>query len=164
MRLTRFAPILFIAALLSGCGFQLRGVIEIPPELSPIYIQASPASRVGRALQAALRGGSVEVTSSPREAATLIRILEEIQDERVNAVNNQGKMLAKDLLYQVSFDAIQADGGQLAQRQTIKLSREHVNPPDQQVIGKAEEAELIRRDMAEDMADRILRRLKAQLL
>ncbi len=163
MRLARFVPILFIAALLSGCGFQLRGVTEIPPELSPIYVQTSAASRVGRALQVALRGGSVEVTTSPREAATLIRILEEIQDERVNAVNSQGKVLAKDLLYRVSFDAIQADGGQLAQRQTIKLSREHVNP-EEEVIGKAEEAEMIRRDMAEGMADQILRRLKAQLL
>ena len=163
MRLARFLPILLIAALLSGCGFQLRGATEIPPELSPLYVQAAGGSRVGKALRIALRGGSVEVANSPAEAATIIRILEEIEDNRVNAVNSQGKVIARDLLYRVSFDAIQADGGQLAQRQTIKLNREHVNP-EEEVIGKAEEAELIRRDMAEDMADRILRRLKAQLL
>jgi LPS-assembly lipoprotein len=163
MQLARFVPILFIAALLSGCGFQLRGATEIPPELSPIFVQASGGSRVGRALQIALRGGSAEVTTSSQEAATVIRILEESQDERINAVNSQGKVIAKDLLYRVSFDAIQADGGQLAQRQTIKLNREQVYP-EGEVIGKAEEAEQIRRDMAEDMADRILRRLKAQLL
>lgn len=163
MRLERLVPILFIAMLLGGCGFQLRGAVEIPPELSPVYVQASPVSRIGRALQIALRGSGAEVTVVPQEAAILIRIMEESEDERVNAVSSQGKVVAKDLLYRVSFDAIRSDGGQLVQHQTIKLSREHVNP-EEEVIGKAEEAELIRRDMAEDMADRILQRLKAQLL
>ena len=163
MGLTRFVPILFLAALLGGCGFHLRGAAEVPQELSPIYVQTAGAFRVGRALRIALRGNDIELAASPAEAAMIIRILQEIQDSRVNAVNSQGKVIARDLIYRVSFDAIDAGGGQLAQRQTITLSREHVNP-EEEVIGKAEEAEMIRRDMAEDMADRILRRLKAQLL
>lgn len=163
MQFARLSPILLLAALLGGCGFQLRGATEIPPELSPIHVQAAGGSRVGRALRIALSGGDVAVADSAAEAATIIRILEEIEDDRVNAVNSQGKVIARDLLYRVSFDAIRANGGELARRQTIKLNREHVNP-EEEVIGKAEEAELIRRDMADDMADRILRRLKAQLL
>ena len=103
-----------------------------------------------------------ELTGAREDAGTVIRILQENQDERVTAVDNQGKVVSKELLYLVTFDAVKPDGTQLAKRQTIRLAREHVNPEDD-IIGRAEEADLIRRDMAEDMADRILRRLKAQL-
>jgi len=163
MRAARLLSLFIITALLSGCGFQLRGTTDIPKELSPVYVQAGPGSRVGRALQTALRSNDVAVTASREGAATVIRIQAETQDQRTSAVNSQGKVIAKDLLYRVSFDAVAADGGQLAKQQTIKLSRELVNP-EEQYIGKAEEAGLIRQDMARDMADRILRRLKAQLL
>lgn len=152
----------WLALLTSGCGFQLRGATEVPPELSPIYVQADGSSQIRRPLHIALGAGGAEVTESREQAGTVIRILEESQDSRVNAVNNQGKIIANELLYLVTFDAVKADGTQLAKRQTIRLAREHINPEDD-VIARDEEAGLIRRDMAEDMADRILRRLKAQL-
>ena len=153
---------MWLASLTSGCGFQLRGTTDIPPELSPVYIQTGGGSQVHRPLEVALLSGGVQVVGTQQQARTLIRILEELQDSRVNAVNSQGKVIAQELLYLVTFDAVTANGEQLAKRQTIRLAREHINPEDE-VIGRAEESDLIRRDLAEDMADRILRRLMAQL-
>ena len=161
-RLGLLFPLLWLSLATTGCGFQLRGTTDIPPELSPVYVQAGGGSQVRRPLEIALRSGGAEVSGVQQQARTVIRILEELQDSRVNAVNSQGKVIAQELLYLVTFDAVKANGAQLAKRQTIRLAREHINPEDE-VIGRAEEADLIRRDLAEDMADRILRRLKAQL-
>ena len=31
------------ALVISGCGFKLRGEVEIPPDLNPLFIQAAAA-------------------------------------------------------------------------------------------------------------------------
>lgn len=155
--------LLWLSQLLAGCGFQLRGATEIPSELSPVYVESRGDSQVRHPLHTALRAGGAEVSGLRAQAGTVIRILAEVQDSRVNAVDSQGKVIANELVYLVTFDAVRTDGTQLAKHQTIRVAREHINPDDE-VIGRAEEANLIRRDMAVDMADRILRRLKAQLI
>ncbi len=165
MRLLRLAVVLplLATALLSGCGFQLRGVTEIPPELSPLFVQAARNSRTANAVKATLHANGVALAASPAEARTIVRIIREEEDSRVTAVNSQGKVIGTELQLAVTFEAVGSDGEGLAERQVIKLAREYVNP-EVEVIGKSEEAYLIRQDMREDMADRILHRLKAQLI
>ncbi len=153
---------LLAALLLSACGFQLRGVTELPPELSPVYVYAPQGSRIGHVLARSLKTRDVSVTRNPEEAGLRIRILEEEDDSRVSAVNSRGKTIGTELQYRVSFDAVDSSGVERVPSQRITLARDYVNP-DIEVIGKAEEALLIRQDMVHDMADRILHRMKAQL-
>ncbi len=153
---------LLASLLLSACGFQLRGVTELPPVLNPVYVQAPQGSRIGHALIRALNTREVPVTRNPGEAGLHIRILEELDSERVAAVNSQGKVIGTELQYRVRFDALGRDGAARVPSQRIVLARDYVNP-EIEVIGKAEEAQLIRKDMVQDMADRILHRIKAQL-
>ena len=49
-----------------------------------------------------------------------------------------------------------------AEQENVEVARDYINP-EVEVLGKSEEAELIRRDLERDMADRILRRLRARL-
>ena len=165
MRLTSilFLLVFLAASILPGCGFQLRGATEIPPELSPFHVQAHRTSRTANALRSALATNGVAMTGSPNEAATVLRILREEEDDRVAAVNSQGKVIGTELRLKVAFDAVDRQNGSLMERQVIELAREYVNP-EVEVLGKTEEAGLIRQDMRRDMADRILHRLKAQLL
>ncbi len=159
---SHLAALLVSLLLLSACGFQLRGVTELPRELSPVFVQAPQSSRIRHALTRALHTREVFVTSDPGEAGLHIRILEELSDERVAAVNSQGKVIGTELQYRVRFDAVDGGGAVRVPSQRIALARSYVNP-DIEVIGKAEEAQLIRKDMIQDMADRILHRIKAQL-
>ena len=50
-----------VALVISGCGFKLRGEVDVPPELNPMYIQASGASPVAQALRDRLRGTQVRL-------------------------------------------------------------------------------------------------------
>jgi len=147
---------------LNGCGFQLRGVTDLPPELSPILVSATGSSRIRPALRRMLSASGAALTQDPAQAGSRIRILEEIEDDRVAAVDSQGKVIATELIYRVRFDARDGAGNALVAAQNIVLAREYVNP-EIEVIGKTEEAQLIRQDMVDDMADRILHRLKARL-
>jgi len=146
----------------AGCGFQLRGSTDVPPELSPVYVHAASGTRIAGALNQALSDSGVTQSGSAQQARTVIRILEETQDERVTAVNSRGKIIGTELQYRVVFDVIGGDGRLLVEQQRIDLARDYVHP-DLEAIAGTEEAELIRSDMVQDMADRILRRLAAQL-
>jgi LPS-assembly lipoprotein len=159
------AVILALAALLStgACGFKLRGVVEIPPELNPMYIEAAGASAVRSALVQRLQGSQVVLAATPQEARVIIRIQNEARSERVAAVDSGGKVLASELRYQVLFDAVAPDGKELVPQQALNLVRTYDNP-DVEVLGKQLEANLIYQDLVEDAAGRILSRLRAVLI
>lgn len=151
-----------LASLLGGCGFHLRGAVEIPPELNPVYIQAVPGSSVRRAVEDQLTGSAVQLAPGPGSARLILRILSEDRFSRVAAVDSSGKVLAYELHYLVRFDAVTKDGTQRVAPQTLDLVRTFDNP-DVEVLGKQLEEQLIYQDFATDAADRILMRLRAVL-
>jgi len=151
-----------LGAMLAGCGFHLRGAVEIPPELNPLYIQAAPGSPVRRAIEDQLAGGTVQLAAGPGPAKLILRVLSEDRFSRVAAVDSSGKVLAYELHYLVRFDAVGKDGKERVPPQTLDLVRTFDNP-DVEVLGKQLEEELIFQDFATEAADRILMRLRAVL-
>ena len=147
----------------SACGFKLRGQIEIPPELNPMLIQPAHGSPVSDAIVRQLQGSQVQLAASPQDARVIVRIRNESRSSRVIAVDRDGKVLAKELHYAVTFDAVGPDATQLVPPQSIDVIRSYENP-DVEVLGKQLEADLIYADMFSDAANRILNRLRAMLL
>jgi LPS-assembly lipoprotein len=147
----------------SACGFKLRGPVEIPPELNPMYIQSSPGSPMRGAVVQQLQGSQVRLASGPQDARVIVRIGNESRTSRVVAVDQNGKVLASELHYRVTFDAVDPSGKQLVPQQNIDVVRSYENP-DVEVLGKESEAALIYREMFTDAANRILDRLRAALL
>jgi LPS-assembly lipoprotein len=155
--------LLGLALSLSSCGFKLRGEVEIPPDLNPIFIQAGGGSPVAQAIRDRLRGTQVRLAANAKEAKLVLRILSEQRSSRVVAVDRTGKVLSFELHYRLAFDAVGADGQGRLQRQDIDLVRGFDNP-DTEVLGKQLESELIYQDLIDDAADRVLIRLRAALI
>ena len=148
---------------LSACGFKLRGEVEIPPDLNPIYIQGSGGAQVADAIRDRLRGTQVQLAPNAKEAKLVLRILSEARFSRVVAVDRNGRVLSYELHLRVGFDALGADGQVRMRRQDIDLVRGFDNP-DTEVLGKQLEGELIYQDLIDDAADRVLIRLRAALI
>jgi len=161
-RLNRTLAALLMLSLLSACGFKLRGTVEIPPELNPMYLQGG-GGPLNRAILQRLGYSEVRLAPRPQDARVTVRILRESRSSRVIAVDRNGKVLARELYYRVSFDAVGKDGKELVPAQNLDLVRTYDNP-DVEVLGKQLEADLIYEDLAQDAADRILDRLRAALL
>ncbi len=148
---------------LVGCGFKLRGAMDIPPDLNPLYIQSSASSPVAQAIRDRLRGTQVQLAANAKEAKLVLRILSERRNSRVVAVDRSGKVLSYELFYLVAFDAVGPDGKQRLARQDLELVRGFDNP-DTEVLGKQLEGELLYQDMIDDAADRVLIRLRAAFI
>lgn len=162
-RTMRLTVLLMLISALAACGFKLRQATEIPPEASPMYVQADEGSKLGASIREALIDGGIEIATTPSTAKLVIRVLSERESSRLAAVNADGKVIANELIYSVTFDAAKSDGSALTEVQSDEMRREHVNPADE-VLGKAEEVELIRADMVRAMTERVFDRLKALLL
>jgi LPS-assembly lipoprotein len=151
-----------VGALLAGCGFHLRGAVEIPPELNPLYIEAPAGSPVRAAIEERLRGSAVRLASTSKEAKTILRISGESRSSRVAAVDRNGRVLAYELHFKVVFSAVAAQGRQLVAPSTLDMVRIYDNP-DVEVLGKQLESELIYETLAQEAATSILFRLQAAL-
>jgi len=148
--------------LAGGCGFHLRGAVQVPADLNPLYIQAPSRSPVRRALEDQLIGSGVQLTDVPTQARLILRIIGEQSDSEVAAVGADGRVLAFQLHYLVTFDAVGANGESRVPRRTLDLVQTFDNP-DAEVLGKQQEEEMIYTDFAFDAADRILMVLRAVL-
>ena len=145
-----------------GCGFHLRGSVDVPPELNPLYIEAPSGSLVREALVEQLSGGPVALAAGAASARLILRIEGENRSSRVAATDSSGKILAYDLHFDVTYSLVAPGGAQKLPPQRIDLVRTFDNP-DVEVLGKQLEEETIYREFAVDAADRILMRLRSAL-
>jgi LPS-assembly lipoprotein len=155
--------VLGAAALSTSCGFKLRGAVEIPPELNPMYVREKGGSAVRKAILQRLEFSQVRLSPTADDAKVVLRIIRESRSSRVAAVDRNGKVVARELFLTVSFDAVDGAGAPIVQQNTLDLSRTYENP-DVEVLGKQLESDLIYEDLVQDAADRILNRLRAALL
>lgn len=161
LALTAALAVVLVAGL-GACGFKLRAAAEVPPELSPVYVQAGAGSRAAAAMLETLDVSGVPVAGNPADGRLVIRILQESRSARVAAVDRNGKVIAQELHYRVRFDALGPGGRELLAPETLDLVRTFENP-DVEVLGKQQEAELIYQDLTDEAAVRILTRLRAVL-
>lgn len=152
---------LICALMIAGCGYRLRGAVDIPSGLEPVYIQTG--GLVGQAVNDRLQGSGVPVTPVANDAGLILRILDQSRGSRVVAVDRGGKALAFALELRVRFDAIDATGEPLIPPRSLTLERTFDDNPDVAVLGKQLESDIIYQDLAGDAADQVLLRLRAAL-
>jgi LPS-assembly lipoprotein len=70
---------LFITVLLmAACGFQLRGMVTLPPQLQTVYLRYPPAqNKLGNILHSSLKSIGVKVADDPDQAPITLEILDE---------------------------------------------------------------------------------------
>lgn len=148
-------PLLFV----TGCGFQLRRSDGIP--FGRIYIEAPPGGGVAQRLRSLfLAGGKVKLVSSPAEADAILRISQDSRSKTILSLSGAGRVTEYRLALQVSYSVLNREGGRLAETERIELVRD-MTYDDTLPLAKGEEEVLLYRDMDENAAQRIVRRLQA---
>ena len=158
----RLAILVFAAALLTGCGFQLRNALSLPENLGPVRIITSdPYSPLGELLATSLKraGAQAAPADATSDVATLQVISEQWADTPISH-DQFGRAQEFALRYAVIFSLRRADGSTAVPQQALELSRDYLAPAVDS-IGKASERELLARELRRDMAGAILRRVDA---
>lgn len=146
------------AALLGGCGFQLRGPQPLP--FSSIYIGADPNSELGAALRRKIAASGATIIEDPAAAEVRLEFLRNAHEREILSLSSAGKVREYQLKQIVTFRLVDKANQQILAPTTISAQREY-NFDDSRVIAKEQEEALLFRDMETDLMQQLLRRLGA---
>jgi LPS-assembly lipoprotein len=154
---------LFLAAipavLATGCGFQPRRLDEGP--FASLYIDAPHGGAVAQRIRSALISNKhTRLAASAAEAEAVLVLEQEARSKAILSLSGAGRVTEYRLGLQLTYRISDKDGRTLAAAETIELSRD-ITYDDAQVLAKAAEEQLLYRDMEDNAARRIMRRLQS---
>ena len=178
----RFYSLLLLIMLVQACGFQLRGVLEISQEVSPLYLQQNTAFDLAREIKLLLVTNKVAVTENLSEANSRLILHKESRHNRVLSVDGNGRareyLLTYTVIFSIKFnlddelkekDAAEDAEAKIATEEiatepppeSISVSRTLLFDPDA-VLAVVNETEILYEDMRRDVARLILLKLQAR--
>ena len=149
-----------LALALGGCGFQLRGAVELPGSLQPLYLSGYQFSQTVRELRRALNANDVAVADGREGARAAVLIHEDRLDRRVLSVNRDGDAQEYELTYLLDFSVVDAQGRERIERQRILIQRDFLFD-ETGVLGKEGEQEQLHKEMIREAVQQLLRRLSS---
>jgi len=148
-----------LAAVLTACGFKLRGAFDLPAELQKIYVVGGQSDELRQDLNDML-AYPAEVVGRKADADAVLTINKEELDSRTLSVDSRGKVRESEIEYSVIYSLVLADGRILLDKEGLLLTRDFIDD-ENDVIGRSNESQVIKRDLKRDAAQQILRRVQA---
>lgn len=151
--------ILTLVLSLAGCGFTLRGSVDLPAALQTLQLESpNPDSEIVREVRRMLRNNDVALVETGTDATWRLGVGLEANSERVVSVNANAR--AGEYEITMSVAAQLRRGTQTIGPETLSVSRVYLADPES-AVAKNEEAELIRSELRRELAQQILRRLQS---
>ncbi|PHS73849.1 MAG: lipoprotein B transmembrane [Cycloclasticus sp.] len=147
------------AAVLTACGFKLRGLFDLPAGLQKMYVVGSQNSELVQDLKDIL-AFSAEVVANRSDADAVLTINKEEIDNRTLSVDSRGKVRESEMQYAVIYSLVKKDGEALLDKESLLLVRDYIND-ENDIIGRTNESAVITRDLKRDAAQQIIRRVQA---
>lgn len=145
------------SAVISGCGFHLRGKVALSKSLTPLAISGGDVELVG-VIREALEFSGTPVVDSPQSAAAVLRLRQARVGRTVRTTDTRGLATSYLLRYVVRFDVVNAAGDTLMKETRLRLRRD-LDFDSTQILQKEDEQRFLVEDMQREIAQSILRRL-----
>ena len=150
---------LALAAVVAGCGFQLRGTLSSNLPYKTLYIALPETADVRVWMQRYIKAtGTTTVVDSAKDAEATFQQLQDSRLKTILSVNAQGRVREYRLQLDYKFRLVDAKGRELVGPNEINLSRD-ITYDDSTVLAKDLKESLLWRDMNNDLVNQIMRRL-----
>lgn len=150
---------LLLVVLLSACGFQLRGQIELPPGLERIQVTGlSQNHALRRQLERFLEANGVEIVDDPKAEVARLDLSRYRQEKEILVVGTDGRVREYRLMSAVNASLRSAEGEIKLPSTQFDVFRDFIYDPDD-VLGKAEEEKQLREDMISDLSRQVIQSL-----
>ncbi|UCV14684.1 LPS-assembly lipoprotein LptE [Quatrionicoccus australiensis] len=148
-----------IAAVLTGCGFHLRGTVSGNLPYKTFYIALPDTSEINVWLQRYIKAsGNTEIVSDAQNAEAIFQQVSDGRQKTILSVNAQGRVREYRLQMNYTFRVVNAKGQILVAPSEINLIRD-ITYNDSAVLAKDLEEAMLWRDMNTDLVNQIMRRL-----
>ena len=161
MNTCRSVIIVVAAAVLSACGFQLRGEATLPAGLQHVHVQINDTfSPLRRDLEAALARSGAKVADSSGDGVAEITLANVSLAPVVRSVGATAFVNEFSMIYHVELAISDADNKSLLALQVIEHSREFTFDQSQ-AIGTNVEQDEIKKEMERGMVRAVMRKIEA---
>lgn len=155
-----FRIAVLLPLLLAACGFHVRGVVNFPPEISVIYIQAQDRfSDFYQALVTQIRDSELKLTNDPTSADTVIHIITDETGRRTLSVSARNVPTEYEVYYIIKY-AVSIDGKEVLAPKRHILTRDYTYD-ETLVLGKQREEGGLRKAVAADLVGMVVQNISA---
>ncbi len=152
----------FLSTVLSGCGFHLRGQVELASVMSAPLVTGQDPELVTHLRQGLRQSGVNPVKDLA--AATVIIDLATVEYSRwVNAIGSNGIATGYTLQYNVTYRVVERSGQVLVANSQLSFSRD-LTYQSTQLLQKKEQEKALKASMRAEIVGRIIRRLSSAAL
>lgn len=160
-RLILLILLVLVALSLPGCGFHLRGSVDMPSQMEITFIQGgNPYSVFIIELRQALESRNIELVTTSEDATAVLHVISQRSDRRTLSVDLTGKSLEFLIQYEVEFE-LRGEGDEVilpVQKVTSERAFVFVKTD---VLGAEREANYIRDELERELVTLVMMRLSA---
>jgi LPS-assembly lipoprotein len=152
------APLAAVALLGAACGFHLEGRAPLPETLLTPYLEVPDhQSDFVQSMRHALLANGAHLAREKEGASAVVSIVKDSVTRRVLSVSATNQPNQYEITYTVSF-SVAAGERELLPQQEISATRTY-SFDERLLLAKGHEEDILRADMARDLAGRVMRRL-----
>ena len=149
------------AALLAACGFHLQGHTPLPAAVKSPYVEAPDRqSDFVQYLRHDLLSNGAQLKQEKSEASVVVSILRDSVARRVLTTSATNQPNQYEITYTVAFSVTAAAGQELLPPEELSATRTY-SFQEQLLLAKGHEEDILRKDMARDLAELVMRRLSS---
>ncbi|MEK9784503.1 MAG: LPS assembly lipoprotein LptE [Arenicellales bacterium] len=148
---------IFLLVVLTGCGFHLRGQVNLPPIMASPWVTGQDNQLVTD-LRSLLRESGVNPVKDAGSASVIIDLATVDYVRTVKSVDSNGTATGYILQYKVLYRVVDPTGKVLVGNTPLSFSRE-LTYSSVDLLQKKQEEEALKESMRAEVTRRILRRL-----
>ena len=143
-----------LVLLLSGCGFNLRGLYDIPESLTQVtLLNEANDPRLKHALEQALNTHGVSIAN---QAPYRIELLEQRFDRRTLSLDSNARASEYELQGEITFRVTDKEGEEILPRRTLTSERSY-NVDSNNITASDSQEPILRQQIHQDLAQQIMR-------
>jgi outer membrane lipopolysaccharide assembly protein LptE/RlpB len=152
--------ILGLALLCSGCGFQLRDNVELPPQMAKTQMVINDEySSLARRVTVMLEQNGVQFVGG-NEATAILEIPVNTVVTDVLTIGDNARVREYRISHTVRFRLLDAQGQVLVGWQNMRQARE-VSFDEQRILAGSREQEYLEKELAETLSRLLIARLES---
>jgi len=154
----RLGLLLLFSLLVTACGFQLRGMTDLPAAWRQLYLaSAAPQAELAQEFQGQLRASGIAWVERT-EANYIIELSAEQFEQRSLSVGQQIRAAEFELLLSAQYAIYDRQGRTLQNPTTASVSALVENDP-QNIVGKSDEIRMLRQELRSNLIQQIIRQI-----
>jgi outer membrane lipopolysaccharide assembly protein LptE/RlpB len=152
--------ILSLVLLCTGCGFQLRDDVELPPQMAKTQMVIDDEySALARRVKVMLEQSGVRFVNAEEASAVLeIPVNNVVTD--VLTIGDNARVREYRISHTVRFRLLDAEGEVLLSWQNLRQARE-ISFDEQRILAGSREQEYLKKELAETLSRLLIARLES---